>query len=107
MKTETTETLQINAELLPTEWKMCQERNQERNWRISRSEWEWMHTIPNIMKHNENNSKLRVYNKEIFQRYRTSNLTACLETVEEKKENNLKSIYFKNSQIQDWYKYKK
>lgn len=56
VKTETTESLQTNAELLATEWKMCQERN----WRISRSEWEWVHTIPNIMKCNENNSKLRV-----------------------------------------------
>lgn len=56
VKTEITESLQTNAELLATEWKMCQERN----CRISRSEWEWMHTILNIMEHNKNNSKLRV-----------------------------------------------
>lgn len=37
--------------------KISQDRNKERNQRLSQIQWKWIHVIPKVMEHNESGAE--------------------------------------------------
>ena len=51
----------VEPEQLTTEWKLGQDKNRERNLRLSRIGWKWAQNISKFMGHHESHSKRQVH----------------------------------------------